>query len=627
MRAQHLAQVRDVRGPAQPGQPADRVTRGPGTAATPPAACPRARSASRVVMVRPSQLPGAREARDRVQQPVHLRRGEVGGRAGPRRSTWSAGPGPGRQPAAAPTASRRAGRRAPRGVRSRARRARRRGPGPWGRARPGVSTSKQRVPGGQGSRNARASKPAPSSTTWRQPCWPASASRSSRNRVRATTQTRRATAPAAPGRRVQVQTARFRERRGQRVGEQAVGAGGLKGPDGRDGQPGAADALQRDRCAGRGAPGPRPWPGPPGTPGPPGPRTRSASSRPAASSATVSASPFRPARTIQHARISGRAQIAPASRPISSSPGVTCSRVAGHHRVQPGRPGAARPPRAGRPAGTAAGRGGSGPVHQDQAAVRGAGWRWPGRSRGGSAPAAGPRSRPPGPVRPATPPAAAAGLRAGREPAPPAGTGPPRSPRLVSPGGSGDASLRRRSERGSPGRRTGSSGRRASSTGSRCSRPSRPPSWPKVARLPSARVPATYRVTRTPCPSCAKTGSAAPRIARPGTPAARGARAGPRHPQPPPGAGPPRRPGRPSPGRPGGRRGTRRDRVRSAGPPVSRDAPPAGPAACPGASLSCSSGAGRHGPRVCRRGVRRRSASSVRAAGLLRRWPVLSPAC
>jgi hypothetical protein len=57
-----------------------------------------------------------------------------------------------------------------------------------------VSSSKQRTPGGQGSRNALVSNPAPSSTTWRTPSAHAAVISSSRNTVRATIHNRSAAA-------------------------------------------------------------------------------------------------------------------------------------------------------------------------------------------------------------------------------------------------------------------------------------------------------------------------------------------------------------------------------------------------------------------------------------------------
>ena len=199
-----------------------------------------------------------------------------------------------------------------------------------------MSTSKQRVPGGQGSRNALASNPAPSSTTWRQPCWLAPASRLSRNTVRPTTQTRSAAARRPPG---------GASGSIPPAAANAAASGSAKRRSGR------AVSLARTAATaspvpptpssvtvtcGGGVPVPlawlaAPWPGPAVTASVPNARAawsakRSASSRSAARSATVSASPFRPARTIQQARISGRAQIAPASRPISSSVGVMCAR-------------------------------------------------------------------------------------------------------------------------------------------------------------------------------------------------------------------------------------------------------------------------------------------------------------
>ena len=68
--------------------------------------------------------------------------------------------------------------------------------------------------------------------------------------MRATTQTRRAGPGRPPGTSARFQSARGGERRGQRVGEEPVRAGGLLRPDRRDGQPGMADTLQRSHPGG-----------------------------------------------------------------------------------------------------------------------------------------------------------------------------------------------------------------------------------------------------------------------------------------------------------------------------------------------------------------------------------------
>ena len=192
-----------------------------------------------------------------------------------------------------------------------------------------VSSSKHRTPGGQGSRKARASNPAPSRTTCRQPSWPAETSNSSRNTVRATTQVFRAAARRSPG--------------------------GLADdhPDAATKAPARGSAKSRSGravSAARIAATARPVPPTPSSGGPPDPGTpdwaplaaagparcstaslaraamASARSRDAGHSRTTSESAFRPMQNAQHSRTSGRARTAPPSR--ASSPGSRrmCSR-------------------------------------------------------------------------------------------------------------------------------------------------------------------------------------------------------------------------------------------------------------------------------------------------------------
>ena len=151
----------------------------------------------------------------------------------------------------------------------------------------------------------------------------------------------------APGRRARVQPARRRERRGQRVGEETVRAGGLLRPHGGDGQPGTADTLQRDRDgwrgnSGRAGAGPRcrpdgcsrlrewSWRGPVPplrrTRGPPGPR-----SAPRAHGRRPDPRPSRPVPSGRPGLSSTPGSAGgPRSRRravrVSSPVGVTCSR-------------------------------------------------------------------------------------------------------------------------------------------------------------------------------------------------------------------------------------------------------------------------------------------------------------
>ena len=403
MCAEHLAQVREVRGPAQPGQPADRVIRGPG-------------------------LPQRRQLR--VREPVGLpgghgqaqpaARGREAGHRGP-----AAGPRPpgqvdeqalgdpggrlgrlqaGRPQRGRPVVPQVARHRDPlaarhgvlrgqhlvlgvqhvRGVHLEAAGARRPGqperPGVEPRAeqhhlaaavwqaRPAVRRGTRsgppprpagRRPGGPGRPSPGPARPLPrtSRPAGRRTAGPAA--RSPRARIAATvspvpptpsrvTVPRGEGAPAPPG----------------RAGPGPVRGCHGAGPGGGAGPVGAARSAPARVAA-------RPWsPGPAANPRAAWSAKRSASSRSAARSATVSASPFRPARTVQQARISGRAQIAPASRADLVVCGRDVLAVARHDRVQPGWSPAARRPEQERERIQPRPAAGAGPVHQGQAAVR-----------------------------------------------------------------------------------------------------------------------------------------------------------------------------------------------------------------------------------------------------------------